>query len=79
MTWLRGILADGAVWIVAIVGAIGTALLALRRAEQRGKREAIMEGKADAAERVQKGAAAVADGRKRGTLDDRLRHNDGRW
>jgi hypothetical protein len=78
MTWLLSLAVE--FWPY-VAGAAGFAWAIYERwaTKRAGRREAIQEGKADAAERVQKGAAAVADGRQRGNPDDRLRANDGAW
>jgi hypothetical protein len=76
--WLADRLIRG--WRWAALVAVPVALAVIRAALIRqGRREAEAEAVKDAAERVDKGRAAVADGRERGSPDERLRRNDGRW
>lgn len=73
--------------ILTALGALVTGLVAIAaaiwRARTKGRREgretAQTEAMRDAAERVEKGRAAVQRGRGAGDPDERLRRNDGQW
>ena len=79
MTWLKGWAATALAYALAGLAVVGGVLSVLAGQRKRGRREAIQEGQINAAERVEKGREAVADGRKRGSPDDRVQHNDTAW
>lgn len=79
MTWLLTLPGKIAASVGVALVAVLAFLARLRIERAAGKREAQQEARDDAAKRVEKGREAVADGRQRGSPDDRLRHNDGAW
>lgn len=76
-------MADFLLWLVAVLAAAGGAILGRLwgRAEggREGKREAERDAMEDAIGKVERGRAAVRDGRGAGDPAERLRRNDGRW
>jgi len=76
-------MADLLIWLVAALGAVGGIVLGRlwgrAEGERVGKREAERDAMEDRNERVERGRAAVRDGRAAGDPADRLRRNDGRW
>lgn len=76
-------MADILIWLVAALGAVGGVVLArlLGRVEGKraGKREAERDAMEQTIEKVERGRAALRDGRGAGDPAQRLRRNDGRW
>lgn len=76
-------MADLLIWLVGALGAVGGVVLGRvwGRAEGKrtGKREAERDAMEDKNKRVERGRAAVRDGRRAGNPVDRLRRNDERW
>jgi uncharacterized membrane-anchored protein YhcB (DUF1043 family) len=76
-------MADFLIWLVAALGAVGGIVLGRvwgrAEGERVGKREAERDAMEDRNERVDRGRAAVRNGRGAGDPADRLRRNDGRW
>ena len=76
-------MADLLIWLVAALGAVGGVVLARVwgrvEGERAGKRKAERDAIEDKSNRVERGRAAVRDGRGSGDAADRLRRNDGRW
>ncbi|KGB82765.1 hypothetical protein JT55_05820 [Rhodovulum sp. NI22] len=76
-------MADLLIWLVAALGAVGGVLLGRLwghvEGERSGKQEAERDAMEKTIEKVERGHAAVRDGRSTGDPADRLRHNDGRW
>ena len=77
-------MAEFLIWLVAVLGAVGG--IALCRlwgrveGKRAGKREAERDAMEDTLERMERGRAAVAEGRAGGGDPvERLRRNDGRW
>ncbi len=76
-------MADLLIWLVAAIGAVGGVVLGRVwgrvEGKRAGKREAERDAMEDKSKRVERGRAAVRDGRGAGDPADRLRRNDGRW
>jgi len=76
-------MADLLIWLVAALGAVGGVVLGRLwgrvEGERAGKREAERDAMEETIEKVERGRAAVRDGRGAGDPADRLRRNDGRW
>jgi hypothetical protein len=76
-------MADVLVWLIAAFGAAGGIVLGRLwgRAEgtREGRKEAERDALEDTSERVERGRAALRDGRGAGDAAERLQHNDGRW
>ncbi len=76
-------MADLLIWLVAALGAVGGIVLGRVwgrvDGERAGKREAERNAMEETVEKVDRGRAAVRDGRGAGDPADRLRRNDGRW
>jgi uncharacterized membrane-anchored protein YhcB (DUF1043 family) len=76
-------MADILVWLIAALGAVGGIVLGRLwgRTEGRrtGKKEAERDALEDAGEQVERGRAALRDGRGAGDPAERLQYNDGRW
>ena len=76
-------MAELLIWLVAALVAVGGVVLGRvwgrAEAERVGKREAERDAMEDKSKRVERGRAAVRDGRGSGDPADRLRRNDGRW
>ena len=66
-------------WLAGLGAALLTLLGLMARERGKGKREAKQEAIVDGAKRVEKGRKAVANGRKHGSPDDRVQHNDTAW
>lgn len=76
-------MADLLIWLVAALVAVGGVVLGRVwgrvEGERAGKREAERDAMEETIEKVERGRAAVRDGRCAGDPADRLRRNDGRW
>lgn len=76
-------MADLLIWLIAALGAVGGVVLGRIwgqvEGKRTGKREAERDAMEDKSKRVERGQAAVRDGRGAGDPADRLRRNDGRW
>ncbi len=76
-------MAEFLIWLIAALGAVGGVVLGRIwgqvEGKRTGKREAERDAMEDKNERVERGRAAVRDGRAAGDPADRLRRNDGRW
>ena len=76
-------MADLLIWLVAALGTVGGVVLGRVwgrvEGEHAGKREAECDAMEETIEKVERGHAAVRDGRRAGDPADRLRRNDGRW
>ena len=76
-------MADLLIWMVAALGAVGGIVLGRVwgrvEGERAGKWEAERDAMEETAEKVERGRAAVREGRGSGDPADRLRRNDGRW
>lgn len=76
-------MADLLIWLVAAFGAVGGVVLGRIWGQVEGKRTGKREAESDAmeetVEKVERGRAAVRDGRGSGDPVDRLRRNDGWW
>ena len=74
---------DLLLWLVSALGAVGGMILGRFWGRLEGKRIGKLEAKRDALEdtigKVERGRAAVRDGRDAGDPADRLRRNDGHW
>ena len=71
--------ADLLVWLVAALGAAGGVVLGRMRGRRAGKREAERNAMEETIAKVERGRAAVRDGRGAGDPADRLRRNIGKW
>ena len=76
-------MAEPLIWLVAVLGAVGSVVLGRLwgrvEGKRKGKREAERDAMEDRNKRVERGRDAVRDGRGAGDPADRLRRNDGRW
>ena len=76
-------MADLLIWLVAAFGAVGGVVLGRvwgrAEGEHAGKREAERDAMEETSKKVERGRAAVRDGRGSGDPADRLRRNDGNW
>lgn len=76
-------MAEFLIWLVAALGTVGGVALGRLwgRVEGRraGKQEAERDASEDKTERMERGRAAVRDGRSAGDPADRLRDNDAHW
>jgi uncharacterized membrane-anchored protein YhcB (DUF1043 family) len=74
---------DFVVWLIAALGAVAGVVLGrwfgLAEGRRVGKQEAERGAMQDQIERVERGRAAVRDGRDAGDPAERLRRNDGQW
>jgi hypothetical protein len=76
-------MAEFLIWLFVALGAVGGVVLGRLWGHAEGKRAGKREAERDATEdksmRVERGRAAVRDGRGAGDPVERLRRNDGRW
>lgn len=76
-------MAELLIWLVAALGAVGGVVLGRFwgrvEGERAGKREAERDAMEQTIGRVERGRAAVRDGRSTGDPGERLLRNDGRW
>ena len=76
-------MADILIWLVAVLGASGGAVLGRLWGRAEGKRVGKLEGERDAMvdkiERTERGRVAVRDGRGDGDPTYRLHNNDEHW
>ena len=76
-------MADLLIWMIAVLAAVGGAVAGRLwghvEGKHAGRREAERDAMEDASARLERGRAAVRDGRSAGTPHERLRSNDERW
>ncbi len=76
-------MAEFLIWLLAALGAVCGVVLGRVwgrvEGKRAGKREAERDAMEDTIEKVERGRAAVRDGRDAGDPAQRLRRNDGAW